>query len=1131
MTRARARSRIEQLVKDYHALSPEKRSEMSEADVVQHFVTPLLDALGWPVHDPNRFLKELSTVVGKPDITLVPERGGTIFVEAKRFHKIKELQEARKTIAGTITPGQLALPGMAADRTQEEQQAITYAFANNGTWAILANFEKLRLFNARRDWLVLSFERPGAFLDDFDLLWQLSYEQILAGGLDALSNQRVRAEVDEEYLQFINLWRQRLAQDIVEHTDVNPWVFRDDGTIDLHLLRSIVQRILDRLVVVRYAEDHLVLPAGTLQGIYELHRDNPYTPPLNSSYQHLFRKFDDLHNSGLFARGPADDVVISDDVLGGLTERLYAARYRAMSADIMGNTYEQFLGKTLQVVGGSVITTDNLETRKKQGSYYTPPVIVEFLVDNSLGRYLYGTFNGKPDGELLEGETRKTSAEIRSLRLIDPACGSGSFLIYAYKVLADFYRAEIARLEHERSLRYAELVAQGMTKPFDLQVELTPYTAELDRLQNYPTWILENHIYGVDLDPQAAEIATVNLIMRAMADMPHSHKRLPLILNQNIKVGNSLIGAAPADPRYADHAGTLAAVRRLRIQLAQEGDNDPHDGALAQVDALSDEVRAALDADLDRFFAVPATQRPFSWGMEFPEVFLNEDGRIADNGGFDVVVGNPPWEIVKPDLREYYAQFDSNIESKLKGAALQDRIKEINRVNPDVLANWLQQEKRLGEQGAYFGDSGEYELQGGGDTATHKLFLERCFKIASNIGLLALIVPAGIYADVASDQLRRKYLSESHIHWMLNFSNERFFFPGVHHGTKFTLLSCIKGSVTEGFWTCFRINPRVAISSIQFNEFVSKTSNLVWMDVSRLKTFDPKHLTVMEVKHSRDISILDSLYSFFPRLGEHDSQAWQPEFGQELHMSGDSDIFETQVSDLPLFEGKMIHSYNTAFRQPQYWVNKEAGFERIAKTKAKTWPSQYRLVFREVSGAENERTAIAAVLYPGTITGHTLWSVLLQDHNTMLFLTAIINSYCCDWLLRMKVSQHVTLAIMKQLPVPRLNAGDRHFDAIVPRAARLTCTTSVFAELWQEVMGEAWDGSKGATDAVQRQQIRDEIDVIVAHLYGLSRADFAHILGTFPLVFPDDAQGKAKMAAMLALFDSLAPEFAATPLS
>jgi hypothetical protein len=111
---------------------------------------------------------------------------------------------------------------------------------------------------------------------------------------------------------------------------------------------------------------------------------------------------------------------------------------------------------------------------------------------------------------------------------------------------------------------------------------------------------------------------------------------------------------------------------------------------------------------------------------------------------------------------------------------------------------------------------------------------------------------------------------------------------------------------------------------------------------------------------------------------------------------------------------------------------------------------------------------------------------------------------------------------METLPVPRLTPGDPHFDAIVPRATRLTCTRAEFADLWREVMGTDWTDSSGATDPAERQRLRDEIDAIVAHLYDLSHADFDHILGTFPLVFPDDETGRRKRESLLDMYDQWA---------
>jgi hypothetical protein len=142
--------------------------------------------------------------------------------------------------------------------------------------------------------------------------------------------------------------------------------------------------------------------------------------------------------------------------------------------------------------------------------------------------------------------------------------------------------------------------------------------------------------------------------------------------------------------------------------------------------------------------------------------------------------------------------------------------------------------------------------------------------------------------------------------------------------------------------------------------------------------------------------------------------------------------------------------------------------------------------------------------------------------NKLLFICALLNSLELDYLIRQKASTTLNFFYMETLPLPRLTSGNPYFDAIVPRAARLTCTRAEFADLWQSVMGELWDESKGAADPAERQRLRVEIDAIAAHLYGLSREDFDHILGTFPLVFPDTDAGKAKRSALLAVYDAWA---------
>ena len=309
-----------------------------------------------------------------------------------------------------------------------------------------------------------------------------------------------------------------------------------------------------------------------------------------------------------------------------------------MPADIIGNTYEEYLAKTLVLEEGVITIRDNLETRKAQGSYYTPQHIVEFIVDHTLGRYLYATQNGKPNGIGAYGQERKTSADIRDLRVLDSACGSGSFLIYAYQVLAEFYQSEITRLTVAFDQKVKDIAARFETATIDDRIEARRIENERDYLRNnYRRQILEKHLYGVDLDPQAAEIAVMNLILRALEGSGQS-ELLPLILNQNIKVGNSLIGLSPDNPDLTEHVGDLATIRRLRNELIETGHNERrHREIQVELESATEILKREFESEYS------VSSLPFHWAIEFPEVFVDENGKPLDNPGFHFIIGNPPY--------------------------------------------------------------------------------------------------------------------------------------------------------------------------------------------------------------------------------------------------------------------------------------------------------------------------------------------------------------------------------------------------------------------------------------------------------------------------------------------------------
>lgn len=648
-----AREKLNTLVEMYRSLPAPERE--SESNVRANFIDPLFELLGWPVRNPVHYNREeYVRGVGYADIGLkvdVAAADPLIFVEAKRFGTIDSLNRVQERRNHAVSQLRLELPGMSVDRTREEQQAINYAYQKGMHWAILTNFEHLRLFNARRDTLVLSFDGPFELLERFDELWQLAFDEICQGSLDGLRAHRERLDIDEEYLRLINVWRLRLGQDMVTHRE-NRLLLADPHTqkIDVYKLRDAVQRILDRLVVIRYAEDRLVIRPDQLWAMVELQGRTDYGFPLLDQIRNFFQIFNVRHNGSLFAEHLCDRLTVSEDVLKAIIVNLYDARFRAMSADIMGNTYEQYLGQTLALQNGDVKTVDNLETRKAQGSYYTPEYVVRTIVDQTVGRYLYGTYDGRPDGEPIPGQTRKRIADIDGsngpiLTILDPACGSGSFLMNVYHVLETFYANEIKRLNQEREQRLETLTQQGLS-PIDLRIELAVYKQQLDRLNDYQNQILERHLYGVDLDPQAAELASVNLMLRAMTrDM-----RLPLILNQNVKVGNSLSGGIQVrgeavQQRLEPWTEQLAELRRIR--LAQQGiAQDRHHPIelQGQFERLAQQVNATLNEGLVAYFGDNvADKRPFNWVVEFPEIFIDDSGKLREDGGFSFVLGNPPY--------------------------------------------------------------------------------------------------------------------------------------------------------------------------------------------------------------------------------------------------------------------------------------------------------------------------------------------------------------------------------------------------------------------------------------------------------------------------------------------------------
>ncbi|NJR61987.1 MAG: hypothetical protein HC769_26060 [Cyanobacteria bacterium CRU_2_1] len=316
----------------------------------------------------------------------------------------------------------------------------------------------------------------------------------------------------------------------------------------------------------------------------------------------------------------------------------------------------------------------------------------------------------------------------------------------------------------------------------------------------------------------------------------------------------------------------------------------------------------------------------------------------------------------------------------------------------------------------------------------------------------------------------------------------------------------------------------------------------------------------------------------FPLLGEKIADRWNLSLRQELNMTSDSHLFKQQSGEgrRPLYEGKMIHQFTHQHAEPRYWVDEDearkAALGRNEDVGQELDYQEYRIALRAVGENTNSRNFIASVIPRNTFCGHSLLvsRITKRQYSFLIYACTLLNSFVLDYAIKMKIARNVSIFQIYQLPVPRLQEGDRYFSEIVDRAAKLICTTPEFDDLAAEVglrpsspqppspkagkggedapaplaqlgRGVGGEGIYGVTDEAERAKLRAELDGMIAHLYGLTEAEFQHILSTFPIVPAETKQaalevyrtftptvGDQEILALIAQGESAQLEFKST---
>ena len=535
----------------------------------------------------------------------------------------------------------------------------------------------------------------------------------------------------------------------------------------------------------------------------------------------------------------------------------------------------------------------------------------------------------------------------------------------------------------------------------------------------------------------------------------------------------------------------------LGIQFAQATWDDRKN------DVGKPEKRALKLADIEAL-------HPFHWGYEFD--------KVLSDGGFDGILTNPPWETFKPQSKEFFDDY-SDLVSKNK-MTIKEFEKEQAKLlkDPQIREAWLQFLSRFPHVSLYIRKSAQFKNQisvvngkkAGTDINLYKLFIEQCFNLLRDSGSCGVLVPTSIYSDLGAKQLRQMLFAQSTVFQIFGLSNERFVFEGVDHRFKFAILSFAKGGTTDSFRAAFRLHPFEAVRPEHLERFIHDPTEHITIPLSLVRRLSPDSLSVPEFRMPMDMLVAEKMAKY-PFLAERRPNGWNFVLRNEFHMTNDSHLFKTKDAStrLPLFTGRMFNQFCLTAERSGYWIDESDGRRSLLGKHPDTGQrldyQGYRWVHRRIASSTNERTLITAITPPNVFT-EVNSTVLSPSESSissaeMLYLTAVTNSFCLDWFIRARVSTTLNMFYLYQLPVPRLTATDPAFTPIVHRAAQLICTTPPFHALAKEVgLGSH---NNGVTDITGRARLRADLDALVAHLYGLTEDEFAHILTTFPLVAED----------------------------
>jgi hypothetical protein len=952
-------------------------------------------------------------------------------------------------------------------------------------WGIVCNYVSFRLYH--RGHTTRAYEHFALQdLRNIETFRQFYYIFERGGLLSTTLGQRPRAEV---LLDDSNKRQREVGNELYEEYHTNRVLLIDhlknilNKPLDTAI--KISQKLLDRIIFVAFCEQRGLLPENSIHRAWSQY--SPFEQVTNPKWQNFLKLFNNIDkgnlqfgispfNGGLFSKDDDVDSLDLDDSWTTFFNRIgtYDFRYE-VNVDVLGHLFERSVNDIERITQSgffeakSEVEQPKMEKsaeRKRFGIYYTPPEFTAFITDNTIGKVIDERFAdiakkhdikltdaefGKPSNKLAQFWTECLST-LREIKIVDPACGSGAFLIQAYYLLEERYHDVITQIAHHSQKAVEELV------------------------EEIPNFILHENLFGVDLSPEAVEITQLALWIRS------AQKGKTLTdLSKNIVCGNSLVEDAAVHPRA------------------------------------------------------------MKWEHVFPAIFNRK------NRGFDCVIGNPPWERMKVQEREFFdAAGKPEIGAAVNAATRRKLIEKLEKQDPELYQRYLAAKDAAEKTLDYVRTCGRYELTGKGDINTYAVFAELAKNIVADNGQVGLLVPSGIATDHTTKEFFSELTQTQRLMGLYDFENKAPIFPDVHRSFKFCVL-LFGGAKQKSEEAEFAFFAR------EVEELKDKKRRIV-LSAKDFKLLNPNTRTCPIFRSRKDAELTKAIYRRVPVLVDESRKEggnpWSIRFFTMFHQTNDAELFKDagelkkagfkldgniwkkgKQIFLPLYEAKMVQIYdhraagvvvnaenwmrqgqtdetsavqhqNPEFTvEPRWWVDSK----NIINVLGDQSQSAY-ISYKDVTSATNMRTMIAAFIpFVGVLNSAPLMLVgkkISEKRQTCLL--ANLNSFAMDFVARQKVGGvHLNFFIVEQLPVfvPDFYSEKCAWDKkqtlekwISERVLKLTCTSNDMRPLAKAA--EFKEGvHKWKED--ERSELMAELDAAYFLLYGIKREDVEYILSTF----------------------------------